>query len=175
MKKIIRLTESDLTRIVKRVIKENEEGSISEIYKVITDEEIENFKINLLELLNKHILGRMNRENYLNHYDIQHSYNLWRKKNMSKYTRRPSKRFDDEIEYDELSKNKQEELIDLRNTNIKKIGKLFEELIEHYKNKYDLIEEDSGIKSGIADVLDVLNFEYTSYLEHIMYPNKFKD
>ena len=28
MKKIIRLTESDLTRIVKRVIKENEEGMI---------------------------------------------------------------------------------------------------------------------------------------------------
>ena len=94
---------------------------------------------------------------------------------MSKYTRRPSKRFDDEIEYDELSKNEQEELYDLRNTNIKKIGKLFEKLIENYENKYDLLDEDSKIKSGIEDVLDVLNFEYTSYLEHIMYPNKFKN
>jgi len=175
MKKVIRLTESDLVRIVKRVIKENKEGSISKIYEVITDEEIENFKINLLELLNKHILGKMNPENYLTHYDIQHSYDLWRKKNMSKYTRRPSKRFDDEIEYDELSKNEQEELNDLRNTNIKKIGKLFEKLNENYENKYDLLDEDSKIKSGIEDVLDVLNFEYTSYLEHIMYPNKFKN
>ena len=175
MKKVIRLTESDLFRIVKRVIKENKKGSISEIYKEITNEEIENFKIDLLELLNKHILGRMNPENYLRYDDIHHSYNIWRKKNMSKYTRRPSKRFDDEIEYDELSKNEQEELVDLKNTNIKKIGKLFEELIDYYQNKYDLIEEDSGIKSGIEDVLDVLNFEYTSYLEHIMYPNKFKD
>ena len=102
MKKVIRLTESDLARIIRRVIME---GSISEIYKVITDEEIENFKMDLLKLLNGHILGKMNPENYLRYNDIQHSYNLWRKKNMSKYTRRPSKRFDDEIEYDELSKN----------------------------------------------------------------------
>jgi hypothetical protein len=151
------------------------EGSISEIYKVITDEEIENFKMDLLKLLNGHILGKMNPENYLRYNDIQHSYNLWRKKNMSKYTRRPSKRFDDEIEYDELSKNEQEELIDLKNTNIKKIGKLFEELIDHYERKYDLVGENSEIESGIKDVLSVLNFEYTSYLEHIMYPKKSQD
>jgi dTDP-D-glucose 4,6-dehydratase len=172
MKKIIRLTESDLARIIRRVIME---GSISEIYKVITDEEIENFKMDLLKLLNGHILGKMNPENYLRYNDIQHSYNLWRKKNMSKYTRRPSKRFDDEIEYDELSKNEQEELIDLKNTNIKKIGKLFEELIDHYERKYDLVGENSEIESGIKDVLSVLNFEYTSYLEHIMYPKKSQD
>ena len=143
MKKVIRLTESDLARIIRRVIME---GSISEIYKVITDEEIENFKMDLLKLLNGHILGKMNPENYLRYNDIQHSYNLWRKKNMSKYTRRPSKRFDDEIEYDELSKNEQEELIDLKNTNIKKIGKLFEELIDHYERKYDLVGENSEIE-----------------------------
>jgi dTDP-D-glucose 4,6-dehydratase len=172
MKKVIRLTESDLARIIRRVIME---GSISEIYKVITDEEIENFKMDLLKLLNGHILGKMNPENYLRYNDIQHSYNLWRKKNMSKYTRRPSKRFDDEIEYDELSKNEQEELIDLKNTNIKKIGKLFEELIDHYERKYDLVGENSEIESGIKDVLSVLNFEYTSYLEHIMYPKKSQD
>ncbi len=172
MKKIIRLTESDLARIIRRVIME---GSISEIYKVITDEEIENFKMDLLKLLNGHILGKMNPENYLRYNDIQHSYNVWRKKNMSKYTRRPSKRFDDEIEYDELSKNEQEELIDLKNTNIKKIGKLFEELIDHYERKYDLVGENSKIESGIKDVLSVLNFEYTSYLEHIMYPKKSQD
>ena len=172
MKKIIRLTESDLARIIRRVIME---GSISEIYKVITDEEIENFKMDLLKLLNGHILGKMNPENYLRYNDIKHSYNLWRKKNMSKYTRRPSKRFDDEIEYDELSKNEQEELIDLKNTNIKKIGKLFEELIDHYERKYDLVGENSEIESGIKDVLSVLNFEYTSYLEHIMYPKKSQD
>ena len=172
MKKVIRLTESDLARIISRVIME---GSISEIYKVITDEEIENFKMDLLKLLNGHILGKMNPENYLRYNDIQHSYNLWRKKNMSKYTRRPSKRFDDEIEYDELSKNEQEELIDLKNTNIKKIGKLFEELIDHYERKYDLVGENSEIESGIKDVLSVLNFEYTSYLEHIMYPKKSQD
>ena len=94
---------------------------------------------------------------------------------MSKYTRRPSKRFDDEIEYYELSKNEQEELIDLKNTNIKKIGKLFEELIDHYERKYDLVGENSEIESGIKDVLSVLNFEYTSYLEHIMYPKKSQD
>ena len=172
MKKVIRLTESDLARIIRRVIME---GSISEIYKVITDEEIENFKMDLLKLLNGHILGKMNPENYLRYNDIQHSYNLWRKKNMSKYTRRPSKRFDDEIEYDELSKNEQEEFIDLKNTNIKKIGKLFEELIDHYERKYDLVGENSEIESGIKDVLSVLNFEYTSYLEHIMYPKKSQD
>jgi len=172
MKQVIRLTESDLARIIRRVIME---GSISEIYKVITDEEIENFKMDLLKLLNGHILGKMNPENYLRYNDIQHSYNLWRKKNMSKYTRRPSKRFDDEIEYDELSKNEQEELIDLKNTNIKKIGKLFEELIDHYERKYDLVGENSEIESGIKDVLSVLNFEYTSYLEHIMYPKKSQD
>jgi hypothetical protein len=52
------------------------------------------------------------------------------------------------------------------------IGKLFEELISYYENEYNSLEEDSKMKNGINDVLDVLTFEYTSHLEHIMYPKK---
>lgn len=169
MKRIIRLTESDLARIVKRVIKEN---NISEIYKVVTPEEIEKFKTELLNLFNKYLIEKNIPENYLSYRDIKHDYDLWRKRNMSKFIRRPSKRFDDEIEYDELSQYEKEEWKELQKTNINMIGKLFEELISYYENEYNSLEENSKIKNGINDVLDVLTFEYTSYLEHIMYPKK---
>jgi len=167
-----RLTESDLIRIVKRVIKEN---NISEIYKVITPEEIEKFKTDLINLFDKYLLEKSIPGNYLRYGDIQHDYNLWRKRNMSKFTRRPSKRFDDEFEYDELSQYEKEEWKMLWKTNIEMIGKLFEELISDYENEYNSLEEDSKMKNGINDVLDVLTFEYTSYIEHILYPNKRKD
>lgn len=167
-----RLTESDLIRIVKRVIKEN---NISEIYKVITLEEIEKFKTDLINLFDKYLLEKSIPGNYLRYGDIQHDYNLWRKRNMSKFIRRPSKRFDDEFEYDELSQYEKEEWKMLWKTNIEMIGKLFEELISDYENEYNSLEEDSKMKNGINDVLDVLTFEYTSYIEHILYPNKRKD
>jgi hypothetical protein len=169
MKRIIRLTESDLARIVKRVIKEN---NISEIYKVITPEEIEKFKTDLVSLFNDYILEKSVPGNYLRYSDIQHYYNLWRKKNMSKFIRRPSKRFDDEIEYDELSQNEKEQWKPLWKTNIERIGKLFEELLSDYENQVNTLEDDSKLKSGVSDVLDVLFFEYTSHLEHILYPKK---
>ena len=94
---------------------------------------------------------------------------------MSKFMRRPSKRFDDEFEYDELSQYEKEEWKMLWKTNIEMIGKLFEELLSDYENEYNSLEEDSKMKNGINDVLDVLTFEYTSYIEHILYPNKRKD
>jgi len=166
-----RLTESDLTRIVKLIIRE---GFISEIYKVITPEEIEKFKTDLINLFNKYLLEKSVPGNYLRYGDIQHDYNLWRKKNMAKFTRRPSKRFDDEIEYDELSQHQKEEWRSLWMTNIERLGKLFEELISDYENEYNSLEEDSKIKNGISDVLDVLTFDYTSYIEHILYPNRQK-
>jgi hypothetical protein len=167
-----RLTERDLSRIVRRVIKEN---NISEIYKVITPEEIEKFKTDLINLFDKYLLEKSIPGNYLRYGDIQHDYNLWRKRNMSKFMRRPSKRFDDEFEYDELSQYEKEEWKMLWKTNIEMIGKLFEELISDYENEYNSLEEDSKMKNGINDVLDVLTFEYTSYIEHILYPNKRKD
>jgi hypothetical protein len=77
-----RLTESDLARIVRRVIKEN---NISEIYKVITPEEIEKFKTELIDLFNNYLIEKNIPGNYLRYGDIQHDYDLWRKRNMSKF------------------------------------------------------------------------------------------
>jgi len=169
MKKIIRLTERDLSRIVRRVIKEN---SLSEKYNIITPEEIEKFKTDLINLFDKYLLEKSIPGNYLRYGDIQHDYNLWRKRNMSKFMRRPSKRFDDEFEYDELSQNEKEEWKSLWKTNIEMIGKLFEELISYYENEYNSLEEDSPTESGIRDILNVLGFEYTTHIEHILYPKK---
>ena len=98
MKRIVRLTERDLTRIVRRVIIEN---NISDIYKIVTPEEIEKFETDLIDLFEKYLLGEDEH--------LKHNYDLWKKRNMLKFTRRPSKRFDDEIEYDELSKYEKEE------------------------------------------------------------------
>jgi len=163
MKRIVRLTERDLTRIVRRVIIEN---NISDIYKIVTPEEIEKFETDLIDLFEKYLLGEDEH--------LKHNYDLWKKRNMLKFTRRPSKRFDDEIEYDELSKYEKEEWKTLRNTNVKMIGKLFEELISNYENEYNSLEDDSKIKYKISNILDVLYFEYQTHLEHIMYPNKNK-
>ena len=122
--------------------------------------------LNKIDLFEKYLLGEDEH--------LKHNYDLWKKRNMLKFTRRPSKRFDDEIEYDELSKYEKEEWKTLRNTNVKMIGKLFEELISNYENEYNSLEDDSKIKYKISNILDVLYFEYQTHLEHIMYPNKNK-
>lgn len=169
MKKIIRLTESDLTRIVRRVIKEN---YISENYKIITSEEVQKIKSDLEDLFNNYIIEKMVPENGLHYSDITHYYNLWRKKNISHFTRRPSKKFGDELEYDELSKDQKDEWKELWKTNIETLGKLFEELINTYEEQYKKLEDDSSMKNGLSDVLDVLYFDYDTYFEHVMYPKK---
>ncbi len=175
MKRIIKLTESDLTRIIKRVIKES---YVSEIYNVITPEEIQKFKEDIDNLFKKHIVENMIPGNNISYSDLQFDYNLWRKKFMSKYIRRSSKNFGDEIEFDELSDNQKDEWKELWKKNINTIGKLFEELISDYEGKYNNIvgtEDKSNLKKSIGNILEVLYHEYQTYLEHIMYPKKHKD
>lgn len=164
MKRIVRLTEKDLTRIVRRVINEN---SISEIYKIVTPEEIKKFETDLIDLFDEYLSDGDERRS-----NLQHKFNLWKTRHVNKYIRRPSKRFNDEIEYDELSKYEKEEWKTLRKTNVEMIGKLFEELISNYENEYNSIEEDSKIKNRIKDIMDVLYFDYITYFEHIMYSDK---
>jgi hypothetical protein len=50
MKKIVRLTESDLTRIVKRVIKENEDKFDSDILNRLDDDFTPNFGKNVIDI-----------------------------------------------------------------------------------------------------------------------------
>jgi len=172
MKRIIKLTEADLTRIVKRVIKES---YVSENYEIITPEEIQRLKEELENLLNNHIAENMKPHNYVPLNHLLFDYNRWRKNNIGKFTRRHSKRLGDEIEYDELSKYEKEEYLELRKKNIMSIGKLFEELISNYEKQKQNLEDDSKMKNSIGDVLTILYGEYYDHLEHIMYPKKNED
>lgn len=63
MKKVIRLTESDLTRIVKRIIKESEDdmGPLSEF----TNEELEEIKYKVIRYLQPGFFDEWEAENYL--------------------------------------------------------------------------------------------------------------
>ena len=172
MKRIIKLTESDLTRIIKRVIKES---YVSENYEIITPEEIQRLKEDLENLLNNHIDENMKPHNYVPFSHLLFDYNRWRKNNISKFTRRHSKKFGDEIEYDELSKYEKEEYLELRKKNIMLIGKLFEELISNYEKQKQNLGDESKMKNSIDDVLNTLYGEYYDHLEHIMYPKKNED
>jgi len=142
---------------------------ISEIYKIVTPEEIEKFETDLKVLFDEYLSDRDEDSN------LQHKFDLWKKRHISKFTRRPSKKFNDEIEYDELSDDKKEECETLRKTNVEMIGKLFEKLISNYENIKDRIQDPrkvTGMLEKIEKIIDVLYFQYVIYFKHIMYPDK---
>jgi hypothetical protein len=100
---------------------------------------------------------------------LQHSYNLYRKKNIGHFIRRPSKKFEDVFEYDELSQQEKEEWKELWKTNIQSFLNMFEEIINKYEKQYDNLKDGSRMKTGINDVLNVLYFDFENWKD-VMYP-----
>lgn len=139
----------------------------------LTDADIAKFKADIEKLFDEQILVRTS-DHYSQRLDIDHAFNLYRKKNISQFLKvRPSKKWGNDVEWEELSPSEQQEWKSAWEANIRKVGAMIKEFIEKYNKQLEEVGEGK-MKTALVEVLNTLTDDYDNYYGHIIEPEKYK-